>query len=327
MATCCKLDRQAQIVNDLDETSQWHLPSVMLSTPAWLDRTAWPFAPHTFVHPDGVMHYVDEGQGPLLMLVHGTPTWSFEWRHVVAALRTSHRVLAIDHLGFGLSARPAGANYSPEQHAVRFRAWFEHVVGQAPFAMVVHDFGGPIALPTLFAHAAQCTHAVITNSWAWDMARDPMLGKRIRLVQGRMGRWLYRYANVSPRLLLPSAYGDRTRLTKAVHAQYLAPFPDRDGRERVLYGLARSLVQSAPFFEQLRHALSALVPVPTRLFWGMRDSVLPASMLAEWQQLVPHADVERFATAGHWPHEEEPEHFVRALRAFLNPMVADRGAH
>ena len=88
--------------------------------PAWLDRAAWPYTPRQADTGDGRQHYVDEGQGPPVVLVHGTPTWSFEWRHAIAGLRGSHRVIAPDHLGFGLSERPPAAGL--RQRAERFQS-------------------------------------------------------------------------------------------------------------------------------------------------------------------------------------------------------------
>src|SRR5258708_1321299 len=114
--------------------------------PDWLDRTLYPFTPRRFESVDGVMRYVDEGRGSPTVLVHGTPSWSFEWRGRVIGLRASHRVLAPDHLGFGLSDKPAGAPYRPEDHARRLLAWFDQL-DLRDVTLVVHDFGGPIGLP------------------------------------------------------------------------------------------------------------------------------------------------------------------------------------
>jgi len=86
-------------------------------TPSWLDRRAYPFASRTLPLRAGRMHYVDEGQGEPLLFVHGTPTWSFEYRHLVSALSRRFRCIAPDHLGFGLSERPAAIAYTPEAHA------------------------------------------------------------------------------------------------------------------------------------------------------------------------------------------------------------------
>src|SRR5688572_12615386 len=84
------------------------------SAPAWLDRAAYPFASRWCDLPGGErLHYVDEGAGETLLFAHGTPTWSFEWRHLIRALAPTHRCVAPDHLGFGLSDRPADAAYTP----------------------------------------------------------------------------------------------------------------------------------------------------------------------------------------------------------------------
>lgn len=284
-------------------------------TPPWLDRAAWPYAPR-YVTVDGArLHFVDEGEGPPVVLVHGTPTWSFEWRHVIAGLRGRCRVVAVDHLGFGLSDRPPHASYQPEAHAARFRAFMAAVCPAGPLTLVVHDFGGPIALDWALDHAERLTHVVVLNSWMWSLADDASLRRKARLVGSPLGRWLYRQFNVSLRLLMPSAYADRRRLTPAIHGHYLAPFPDADSRERVLFALARSLLGSSGFYESLWQRRARLAACDVHLVWGLRDAALPPALLARWQQAFPLARTTALADAGHWPHEEAPEVVVRALGA------------
>src|SRR5215470_16212931 len=98
----------------LDRCGQACLTSLMNTenatlAPAWLDRAAYPFTSRWLDVGPGRLHYVDEGTGPAILFVHGTPTWSFEYRHLIEALRATHRCVAVDHLGFGLSDRPADA--------------------------------------------------------------------------------------------------------------------------------------------------------------------------------------------------------------------------
>ena len=83
----------------------------MTTENAWVDRDAYPFRSRWLELPEGKLHYIDEGEGELVLFVHGTPTWSFEYRHLVRALSSGHRCIAVDHLGFGLSDRPANAAY------------------------------------------------------------------------------------------------------------------------------------------------------------------------------------------------------------------------
>ena len=285
-----------------------------MSTPEWLDRAGWPYTPRFVALPEGRLHYVDEGTGDTVVLVHGTPTWSYEWRHVIAGLKGAHRMVALDHLGFGLSDRPSDAGYAPEDHARRFRAAMAHLAPADPITLVVHDFGGPIALDWALDHAARLARVVVVNSWMWSFDDDPSMRRKAAMIRGAVGRWLYRRLNASQRLIMPSAYGDRRRLTPAIHEQYLRLFPDPDSRERVLFALAKSLLGSSVFFDRLWQRRDQLAGVPVHLLWGMRDTAFPSSFLERWQQALPHAHTTRIDAAGHWPHEEEPEAFVRALQ-------------
>jgi haloalkane dehalogenase len=242
----------------------------------WVDRQAYPFRSRWLALPDGRQHYVDEGgdgtgRDEAVVLVHGTPTWSFEYRHLIAGLRPGHRVIALDHLGFGLSERPANASYTPEAHAARFRA-FVDALGLSRFTLVVHDFGGPIALPVALDDPGRVSRLVVLNSWMWSFAGDPdmrEMAKRARMVSGRLGRFLYRRLNASLRLVTPSAYGDRRKLTRAIHRQYLAAFPDADSRERVLWTLARALLESSAFYDGLWRRRAQLAALPALIVWGM----------------------------------------------------------
>src|SRR5437868_15266645 len=116
------------------------------TTPRWLDREAFPFRSRWLEIAAGRLHYVDEGRGPPILFVHGTPTWSFEWRHLIRALRDGYRCIGVDHLGFGLSDRPRDAAYTLEAHADRPRAFVARL-RLTRLTLVAHDFGGPIALP------------------------------------------------------------------------------------------------------------------------------------------------------------------------------------
>lgn len=286
------------------------------AVPAWLDREAYPFEHRWIALPRGRMHFVDEGSGPPVLLVHGTPTWSFEWRHVLRALSGRYRVVAPDHLGFGLSERPAGLAYSPEEHAENLAAFVERL-GLEDYTLVVHDFGGPIALPLALDERRRVRRLVVLDSWMWSFADDPRMVKRARVAGSGFGRFLYRWANLSLRTIMPSAYGDKRRLTRAVHAQYLAPFRDRRARGDVLHALARALLGSSAHYDALWQQRARLQDLPALVVWGLADSAFPPVLLERWRAALPHAQVVGLEGVGHWPHEEAPEAVVRALEAFL----------
>lgn len=290
--------------------------SVQLAIPSWVDRSAYPFHSRFLeVLPDVRMHYIDEGVGEVVLFVHGTPTWSFEWRDVIRHLAPTHRCIAIDHLGFGLSDRPRDFDYTPESHARVLRAFVDRL-GLDGITLVVHDFGGPIGLPIALDTPVRVRRLVVLNSWMWSLDDDADMRRAGRLMGGRFGRFMYRHANVSLRMLTPSAYADRRKLTPAIHAQYLAPFPDAESRGRVLWPLAQAILGSSAYYDSLWHRRSVLAGVPALIVWGTKDRALKPRLLTRWRTVLPAAHVVELPV-GHWPQEESPDEVARTLTDFL----------
>jgi haloalkane dehalogenase len=285
---------------------------------SWVDREAFPFESRFVETTWGRVHYVDEGprEAEAVLLVHGTPSWSFEYRHLIPLLARTRRVIAVDHLGFGLSERPEGFAYSPEAHTAVLREVIDRL-GLERFALVVHDYGGPIALPLAVAEPERVSSLVVLNSWMWHLAEDPKVAQAARFMSSWLGRFLYRWLNASLRLLMPFGYAVRSRLTPRIHAQYLAPFATRAARERVLWALARALLASRESFERLWNARANLGAIPSLIVWGTGDRALPPSVLERLRQALPQARAQELAGVGHWPQEEAPEEVARLLDGFL----------
>lgn len=288
----------------------------------WLDPSAYPFQRRSLALPAGRIHYLDEGEGEPLVLVHGTPSWSFEYRHLIRELSDSHRCIAFDHLGFGLSERPAGFGYRPEDHARVFAEVVE-ALGLERFTLVVHDFGGPIALPFAVAHPERIARLVVLNSFMWPF-EDPKLVQQARFAGSAVGRFLYRYLNFSLRVLMPLAFANRRRLTPQIHRQYLAPFAERQSRVQVLWALARALLGSAAHYAELWQGRARLQHIPALVLWGEGDRVLPVSFAQRWREALPRAEVQLLSEVGHWPQEEAPHAVLAAIRRLLEvPALAD----
>lgn len=294
--------------------------------PLWLDRNEFPFESRWLSTSRGTLHYLDEGpkDREVVLLVHGTPSWCFEYRHVIAELSRTRRVIAFDHLGFGLSERPRDFEYTPEAHALVLRELVARLA-LTRFSLVVHDYGGPIALPLASEEPERITRLVVLNSWMWPLTDDAELAKAARLVGSGLGRFLYRWLNASLRLLMPSGYADKRKLTPRIHAQYLAPFRDRDARVRVLWRLAKAVSASAPSLSRLWQGRARLSNLPTLIVWGLGDKVLPRRLLSRLREGLPHADVHALEGVGHWPHEEAPEQVARLLDGFLPHEPDTRG--
>jgi haloalkane dehalogenase len=270
---------------------------------------------------DGEMHYEDQGSGPVILFVHGTPTNSYEYRHLIAALSKRFRCIAPDHLGFGQSSRPQSFAYTPEGHAAVLKEFVERL-DLRDITLVVHDFGGPIGLPLATecgVQSAQCrvSRVILMNTWAWPIDEDPKMARGAKFIGGALGRLLYRYANASLRLIMPSAYGDRTKLTREIHRRYLDVFRDREARVLVLHALAKSLLGSRAYYQSLLDRIDRLARMPVLIIWGLKDSAFQPYQLERWRQLLPSAQVEAIEGAGHWPHEEEPARVVAAMERFL----------
>src|SRR5687767_13651634 len=175
-----------------------HIPA---RSPEWLDRSLYPFSSRYFESTDGRMHYIDEGDGTPVVFVHGTPTWSFLYRHLVARLATRHRVIAVDHLGFGLSEKPATAPYEPADHARRLGALLDSL-SVSGATLVVHDFGGPIGLAAALARPDRFDRLVLFNSWMWSVAGDHAIARGARVAGSWLGRLLYRHLNFPVKVLM-----------------------------------------------------------------------------------------------------------------------------
>ncbi|MFO0652614.1 MAG: alpha/beta fold hydrolase [Polyangiales bacterium] len=278
--------------------------------PPWLDKTAYPFTPRAIDTPEGSLSYLDEGRGPAVLLVHGTPSWSFEFRDVVTRLRATHRCVAPDHLGFGLSDKHTRA-LRVADHARRLRELVTRL-DLRDLTLVVHDFGGPIGLPVALDLPERVARVVVLNTWMWSNADDPAVARLDRVIRSPLGRVMYRWLNASPRLLMPSLFGDRAKLTGAVHAQYLGPFRARADREGT-YAMALELAGANAHNEALWARRARLAEKPLDIVWGSRDPAFTARHLARWREAFSHATVTELDGVGHFVAEEAPEDLARVI--------------
>ena len=282
-------------------------------TPAWVDRAEYPFATRR-VNVEGLgVSYVDEGDGPTVLMVHGTPTWSFLYRHLVRGLRDGFRCVAPDLPGFGLSDKPAGDAYRPDDQARRLTG-FVDAVGLKDLTLVVHDFGGPIGL----AHAVERPHRVsrlvVFNSWMWSLAGERQVAWFARAVSGRLGRLLYERLAFSVRVLWRHAVRD-ARYTPAVHRQYTAALRHPAARHAT-WIYARELQRSSAWFEALWQRRDRIARVPALLVWGMKDPAFAAA-LPRWRTVFHDAEVVEWPDVGHAPPEVRGPESAALVRRFL----------
>jgi haloalkane dehalogenase len=249
-----------------------------------------------------------------VLFVHGTPSWSFDFRHVIKALRPKYRCVAADHIGFGLSDKPADYPYDTRRHSENLE---KLVLGLnlRDITLVVHDFGGPIGLNMAMRHPERIRRLVILNSWLWSSAEDPDFIRMKRTLRSPLLPFLYKHLNISPRFILPASFGDH-KLPKRLRLQYTSPFGSPGEREGAL-AFARSLLKDQEWFEDLWRTRAAIAQKPTLLIWGMKDPVIKAHHLGKFMSGFPDAGVNRLESCGHFPQEEEPAHVIAAIARFL----------
>lgn len=283
----------------------------------WINRTLFPFTIHHYAHRDGRMAYVDEGQGPVILCVHGTPTWSLVWRHAISRLRQQYRVISIDHLGFGASDKPIGADYTLAGHARRLHDFID-ALDLRDMVLVVHDYGGPIGLADLMQRPSWYRGLVVLNSFCWPFRGEFTIPAAAKLLHSRFGRYLYLQHNLSPRWLIPNVFGNKALLDPVVHQQYQAPFVRPDQRH-ALWACVEELDYATPWLAHLWQRQSALADMPAAIVWGERDPVYGGHFLRQWQRALPQARVTLVGTAGHFVQEEAPESYIDAIEQMMRP--------
>ncbi len=283
-------------------------------------RALYPFQSHWFSLDGMRMHYLDEGDGPVVLLLHGNPTWSFMWREMVLALRGEYRVIVPDHLGCGLSDRPAAGTYSYRlaERAEDILRLLEGLKIERA-ALVGHDWGGAIGMGAAARSPHRFSRIVLMNTAAFLLRRCPL---RIRLCHlPVVGPLAVKGLNVFARAALRVCVERPERITSTVRAGYLAPYDGRGNREAI-YRFIRDipLRPSHPTHATLSAIESALPrfrDTPICLIWGMRDWVFTGEFLDRFIQAWPHAEVHRLAGAGHYLLEDAGEEVIPLVKAFL----------
>lgn len=279
-----------------------------------LDTNLYPFENKYLNLIEGKMHYIDEGEGPSILFVHGTPTWSFLYRDIIKELSKDYRCIAIDHLGFGLSDKPDSSGGTPEWHASNLMEFIEQLDLDS-LTLVVHDFGGPIGLAAGIEHSERIQKVVLFNSWLWATDQNKAALKVDKTVNTWLGSFLYLNANISPKLLLKKGFADKSKLSKASHQQYLLPFPNKASRIPLLQ-LAKALVGSSNWYQKQWEQLEQLENKEWLIIWGMKDEFITTEYLQKWQNRLPQAQTLKL-DCGHFVQEEETLAAITAIKAFM----------
>jgi cis-3-alkyl-4-acyloxetan-2-one decarboxylase len=282
-------------------------------------RSLYPFQSRELMLDGHRYHYVDEGSGPVLLMVHGNPTWSFYWRNLILALRDRYRVVAVDHMGCGLSDKPPAAEYSYRlaQRVADLGQLIEKL-DLRQITLVGHDWGGAIGMGAAVASPERFARFVLMNTAAFRMPTCPWPIGLCRLpVLGPLG---VQGLNLFVRAALRTTVCKPERMTPAVKAGYLAPYDSWHNRVGVLrFVMDIPLRPTHPSYATLmkiEEGLAQFRRLPVCLIWGMRDWCFTPMFLDRFHDFLPQAEVHRLADAGHYVVEDAHEQIVPLLEDF-----------
>ncbi len=281
--------------------------------PAWLDEGLYPFDGR-FVELEGCrVHYVDEGEGPPLLLLHGNPTWSFLYRDTINGLSDRFRCIAPDYPGFGLSTAPTSYGFTPAEHA-RVVEHFLLSLDLSDVTMMVHDWGGPIGLGIAGRHPERFRALVIGNTWAWPVNGDPHFERFSGLMGGPVGRFLIHNFNVFVNLLIPAGTR-RRRPSRRIMAAYRGPFSERSSRGPT-HVFPREIVGSRDYLAGVESGLVNVRDLPALIVWGDRDIAFRGAERERFERLFPNHRAVVLRGAGHYVQEDASEEIVAEIRAW-----------
>ena len=257
------------------------------------------------------MHYVDEGTGDPIVFVHGNPSWSFQFRNLIKSLSKDNRCIAPDLIGFGLSEKPADWSYLPRDHAYILEMFLDSL-DLHTITLVVGDWGGPIGLSYAINHPDKISFLVITNTWLWSVRYDWYFQMFSKFVGGPIGYWLIRKRNFFARDIVRAAFGNKGKLTPAIHDQYLSPLSDPDERKGT-WIFPREIIGSSTWLRSLWTTVDILGKKKILFAWGMKDIAFRERELNQWILKFPDAEVIRYQDAGHFVTEEKASELAEEI--------------
>jgi haloalkane dehalogenase len=281
--------------------------------PAWLPESLFPFESHFLDVAGCRVHYIDEGIGPPLLLLHGNPTYSFLYREIVQRLSSRFRCIALDYPGFGLSTAPAGYDFRPATHSQVLEE-FVRTLGLFGLTVMVQDWGGPIGLGLAGRRPELFRALVIGNTWAWPVERATSIERFSKFMGGPIGGFLIHRLNVFVNVFIPGGM-KRKKPSREVMEAYRGPFTRPESRKPV-HVFPREILASREYLAEVERNLARLHDFPVLIVWGDRDVAFRKPELQRFEQRFPRHRTIMLRGAGHYIQEEAPEEIAAAIESW-----------
>ncbi len=291
-------------------------------------REKWPFAARYARVNGWRMHYVDEGDGDPVLLLHGNPTWGFLYRDVIGPLvQSGRRVIVPDMIGFGLSEKPTREHaHTLDGHTANLVSLVRQL-GLTRVTVVCHDWGGPTGLSFAMSNPERIRALVVMSTWAWP---HPPAEFHTRVFPWRLmhaplvGPYLLGRHNALAGRGVYLSVVDRDKFRREAQLIYEAVLPDTEARLLTwvwprwipLDDNACAMDRFVWLEQELKKS-----KLPAMIVWGREDEVFDAATFADrFKQLLPHAEGPHLVTGRHVLQEDSGPEIAELIRSFLNRL-------
>jgi haloalkane dehalogenase len=264
------------------------------------------------------LHYLDEGEGEVLLFLHGNPTWSFYYRSLIQNFQGRYRCVAPDHIGCGFSDKPQDYSYTLTNHIDNLEKLVVFL-GLKNITLLVHDWGGAIGMGLAVRKPELIKRLVLFNTASFLSTDIPL---RIGLCRmPLLGTILIRYLNLFVRGVLRFGLKSRKRLKQNVRAGYLAPYDTFENRIANLKFVQdipmEQAVPSYSVIEYIERNLKQFDGYPILIIWGSEDFCFNVNFLNKWREIFPRAEVREVYNAGHLVVEDASDEIIPWIEGFL----------
>ena len=289
----------------------------MPERPLWFDSDVLPFESHWLSVDGNEVHYLDVGEGPVLLMLHGNPTWSVLYRDLMAALSDRFRCIALDYPGFGLSTARPGFGFTAAEHSAVVRTFVADLdlTGVTP---IMQDWGGPIGIGAMVADPGRYAALIVGNTWAWPSnwwtkSFSVVMGSRVT------GPLMSQRLNLFVKDMIPR-WHTRTPLTEREKAMYFAPFPTVESRYPAMV-FPREIRTAEPFLADIASRLPLISDLPLLLLWADKDIAFKDSVRRRWQATFAHRRDHTLVGAGHYWQDDAGDEAAQVIGAWYTDDV------
>jgi len=286
-------------------------------------RHLYPFKPN-YLKLNGLnYHYLNEGKGEPMLMLHGNPTWSFYYRALIREFSKQFRTIAPDHIGCGLSDKPDAAQYDYQlQSRVNdLESLLEYLGITKNITLIVHDWGGMIGAAYAVKYPERISRLIVMNTAAFFPPGSKKIPLRLWLIRNL--KWFGAPAVLGLNLFALAALymASYKGLSEEVKAGLIAPYNSPKNRIATL-----KFVQDIPLtpkdpsyalVDSVEKNLHKLSDIPMLILWGKHDFVFDSDYLSEWRRRFPQAEVHHFSDAGHYVLEDLPDDVIRIIKNFI----------